>query len=205
MTSVRGLFTGGSDGNERLTAATAAVLLVLLAAEGATLFAVVQLLLPHVFIGFLLIPPVALKLASTGWRMVSYYRRSDEYARRGPPNAILRFVVGPVVVVSTIALFASGVALVAFARGGELLVIHKLSFIVWVAAMSVHVLAHVLELPPLIARDWWRSDRHGGRRARQALLAGTLVAGLLLALVTASPLVDHWQDRTTGTIGIESR
>jgi hypothetical protein len=188
-----------------LTAATAAVLLVLLAAEGATLFAVVQLLVPHVFIGFLLIPPVALKMASTGWRMTSYYRRSDGYVRRGPPNAILRFFIGPTVVVSTIVLFGSGVALVAIDRRGALLLVHKVSFVVWVAAMSVHVLAHMLELPSLIARDWWRSDRHGGRCARQALLAGVLVVGFAFALVTTSPLADRWQDHATGAIGIDGR
>jgi hypothetical protein len=202
---IRALFRGGSDGNERLTAATAAVLLVLLAAEGATLVAIVQLLLPHVFLGFLLIPPVALKLASTGWRMTSYYRRSDEYVRRGPPNVLLRFVVGPVAVVSTVVLFGSGVALVLVDQRGTLLLVHKASFIVWFAAMSVHVLAHVLELPQLIARDWWRSDRHGGRRIRQALLVGVLALGLGLALVTASPLADRWQDHITGIAGIDSR
>jgi hypothetical protein len=201
---LRALFSGGSDGNERLTAATAAVLLVLLAAEGATLVAVGQLLLPHVFLGFLLIPPVVLKLASTSWRMVRYYRHADEYVRRGPPALLLRVVVAPVTVVATVALFASGVAVVALGRRGLLLGLHKVSFIVWVVAMSLHVLAHVLELPRLLAVDWWRSDRAGGRRPRQLVLAGTLGAGLVLAFATV-PLVDHWQDGVTALAGIDSR
>ena len=148
---LRRLFRGGSDGNERLTAATAVVLLVLLAAEGLTLVAIRQLLLPHVFLGVLLIPPVLLKFASTGWRMTSYYRRTEEYVRRGPPAFLLRVLVAPLVVASTVALFATGIAVVALGQRGLLLGLHKASFIVWFGAMSVHVLAHVLKLPRLVA------------------------------------------------------
>jgi hypothetical protein len=197
---LRWLFRGGSDGNERLTAATAVVLLVLLAAEGLTLLAVQQLLLPHVFLGFLLIPPVLLKLGTTGWRMTRYYQRSEEYVRRGPPALLLRVLIGPLVVVSTIALFATGVAVVALGQRGLLLGLHKASFIVWAAAMTVHVLAHVLKLPRLIAVDWWRGDGTSGRRLRQFVLAGALAAGLITA-VAAIPLADHWQDQTSHFAG----
>ena len=195
---------GGSDGNERLTAATAVVLLVLLAAEGATLIAIRQLLLPHVFLGFLLIPPVLLKMASTGWKMTSYYRRSEEYVRRGPPAFLLRVLVGPLVVASTVALFATGIAVVAIGHGGLLLGLHKASFIVWVAAMSVHVLAHVLKLPRLVAFDWRRGDRLGGRRLRQLALAASLVVGVTVAVATL-PLADHWQDRHHHAFGFDDR
>jgi len=51
-------------GNARLTAANAAVLLALLAAEGVTILRVRQLLSPHVFIGVVLIPPVLVKVAA---------------------------------------------------------------------------------------------------------------------------------------------
>lgn len=201
---LRRLLRGGSEGNERLTAATAVVLLVLLAAEGLTLLGVQQLLLPHVFLGFLLIPLVVLKLASTGWRMTAYYRRVDEYVRRGPPAVLLRVLVGPLVVVSTVALFATGVAVVALGRRGPLLGLHKASFIVWVAAMSVHVLAHVLKLPRLVGLDWWRGDGTSGRRVRQLVLVGALAVGLLVA-VASIPLADHWQDRTTSVVGLDAR
>ena len=63
---------GGSSANEQLTAVVATVLLPLLAAGGATLLDVRGLLTVHAFIGMLLVPVVALKLVSTGWRMVSY-------------------------------------------------------------------------------------------------------------------------------------
>ena len=201
---LRRLLRGGSEGNERLTAATAVVLLVLLAGEGLTLVGVRQLLLPHVFLGFLLIPLVLLKLASTGWRMTAYYRRVDEYVRRGPPAVVLRVLVGPLVVVSTFALFATGVAVVALGRRGLLLGLHKASFIIWAGAMSVHVLAHVLKLPRLVALDWWRGDGASGRRLRQLVLAGALVTGLVVA-VASIPLADHWQDRTTSVVGLDAR
>jgi hypothetical protein len=201
---MRRLFTGGSDGNERLTAATAVVLLVLLALEGLTLLGIQQFLKPHIFLGLLLIPPILLKLASTGWKMTRYYRGSAEYARRGPPAPLIRIVVAPVLVVSTIALFATGIAAAALGQRGLLLGLHKLSFIVWVGAMSIHVLTRVLKLPRAIAADWWRGDSLSGRRVRQLLLTGTLVAGLGVAVLTL-PAVDHWHDRGTEIAGIDGQ
>jgi hypothetical protein len=54
------------DGNERLTATVGIVLIVLTVVELATvLFGLSQFLSLHVFVGFVLIPPVLLKLAST--------------------------------------------------------------------------------------------------------------------------------------------
>jgi len=53
---LRALFAGGTVGNERLTATTGAVLLVLLAVEGATLISIRSLLSVQVFVGMLLIP-----------------------------------------------------------------------------------------------------------------------------------------------------
>jgi len=188
---------GGVDGNERLTASTAVVLLVLLALEGATLVSVTRLLRPHVFLGFLLIPPIALKLASTGWRMFRYYRRSDPYVRRGPPHPFLRTVVAPLVVVSTIALFASGVAVVATGSRGLLLGLHKASFVVWFGVMAVHVLWHVWKLPRLAL------DRLPGRGWRYAAVGAALATGCVLAVATV-PLADHWQDQTTRVLGIDA-
>jgi len=187
---------GGSDGNERLTARIAVVLLVLLAAEGATLLAIRTFLVPHVFLGFLLIPPVALKFASTGWRMLSYYRGRADYVRRGPPHPILRLLVAPAVVLSTVALFASGVAVVVLGRGGLVLGLHKASFVVWFWAMSVHVLWHLRRLPRLVA------DRLPGSGIRFAALGAALAVGAMLAVATV-PFADHWQDRATRFTHVE--
>jgi hypothetical protein len=162
-----------------------------------TLLGIQQFLRPHIFLGLLLIPPILLKLGSTGWRMTRYYLGSAEYVRRGPPALLLRSVVAPVLVVSTIALFATGIAAAALGQRGLLLDLHKLSFFVWVGAMAIHVLTRVLKLPRLIAADWWRHDALAGRRLRQLLLTGALAGGLALAVLTL-PVVDHWQDRGTG-------
>src|SRR2546423_14692644 len=122
------LFTGGSAGNEQLTLALAALLLVLLAVEGATILQIGPLLTVHAFVGMLLIPVVVLKLASTGWRMLRYYRLGEEYVRRGPPHVMLRVVVAPLVVLSTLVLFATGVALVILDQThGTVVGLHKAS------------------------------------------------------------------------------
>ena len=62
----------GVAGNARLTGGAAVALLALLAAEGATIPFIGPLAGPHVFIGMLLIGPVALKLGSTGYRCARY-------------------------------------------------------------------------------------------------------------------------------------
>jgi hypothetical protein len=192
---------GGPEGNERLTAASAVVLFVLLAAEGVTILSVRQLLSLHVFIGMLLIPPVALKLGSTGWRFVRYYRGTLEYRQKGPPLLPLR-LLAPVVVASTVAVSATGIALLARGPGGGLLLgLHKASFVVWLVATGVHVLAYLRRVPRLSAADWRpRAPRLDGTLARRSLLAGALVLGAILAVATiryATPWV-HWADSVRG-------
>ena len=176
--------TGGSEGNRRLTAATAAILLVLLAAEGVTLLAIGSLVSAHVFIGMLLVPLVGVKLASTGYRFARYYTGDRTYRAEGPPHPLLR-LLGPVVVLSTVALFASGVTLIVLGpQGGVVLGLHKASFAVWVAAMSAHVLAHLVRVPRLAAADWRREEALPGSSLRRWLVAGSLVVGLVLAVAT---------------------
>jgi hypothetical protein len=64
--------SAGVNGNERLTAMTGALLLVGFAVEGFTVLQVRQMLVLHVLVGALLIGPVLLKIASTGYRFVRY-------------------------------------------------------------------------------------------------------------------------------------
>ena len=85
-------------GNEQITALAGILLIVFLAVEGATLLNLRALLTVHAFVGMFLIPIVALKLGSTGWRMASYYLGRADYVRRGPPPFPLRVLVAPVVV-----------------------------------------------------------------------------------------------------------
>src|ERR1700753_1180889 len=117
---------GGVAGTPRLTAAVAVALLVLLAAEGVTIPFIGKWLGPHMFIGLLLIPPVALKMASTGYRSVRYYTHDEPYVRKGPPPTALR-LLAPGVVLTTLAVFGTGVALLLAAPPSNPLVFaHKL-------------------------------------------------------------------------------
>lgn len=176
--------TGGVAGNARLTGAVAVALLVLLAAEGVTIPFIGQLLGPHMFIGLLLVPPVMLKMASTGYRFARYYTHDEPYVRKGPPPVFLR-LLAPGVVLTTLAVFGTGVALLfAGPPSNTLIFAHKLSFIAWVALMSLHVLGHVLELPGLASADW---RRHGGREARLAG-SGLRAAALAAAICVGVPL-----------------
>ncbi len=185
----------GVAGNARLTGGVAAALLVLLAAEGATIPFIGPLLGPHVFIGMLLIPPVLLKLASTGYRFARYYSGNPPYLRKGPPNIALR-VLAPGVVLTTLALFGTGVVLLIDGPPSDTLVFaHKLSFVAWVALMTLHVLGHVLEVPALALPDWRRSGPReaqlAGAGARTITLGLALLAGVTLALLTYSA-ADPW-------------
>jgi hypothetical protein len=164
----------GVAGNARLTGGVAAALLVLLAAEGATI----------PFIGPLLIPPVLLKLGSTGYRFARYYSGSPSYVRKGPPHLFLR-LLAPGVVLTTLALFGTGVALLLAGPPSDTLrFAHKLSFIAWVALMTVHVLGHVLEVPALALPDW----RRAGPREAQLAGAGARTMALGMAIVTGGAL-----------------
>jgi hypothetical protein len=137
----------GVAGNARITAMVSVILLVLLTAEAATIPLIGQLRGPHIFIGMLLLGPLALKFSSTGYRFARYYARTPAYVSSGPPALGLR-LLAPAVVVTTVALFATGVALLIVGPGSDQLqFLHKLSFIVWAAFVSVHVLGHLVELP----------------------------------------------------------
>ena len=180
----------GVAGNARLTGAAAAALLVLLAAEGATIPFIGQLLGPHIFIGMLLIPPVLLKLGSTGYRFARYYTGSPPYKQKGPPLLVLR-VLAPGVVLTTLALFGTGVALLIDGPPDNTLIFaHKLSFIAWVALMTLHVLGHLLEVPSLAGADWRRAGppeaQLAGAGARTLTLATAILAGVALAVLTFS-------------------
>jgi hypothetical protein len=195
---IKRLFIGGSVGNEQLTAVVSALLLVLLAIEGATLLQLGSLLTVHAFVGMLLVPVLTLKLASTGWRMLRYYSHGEEYVRHGPPHIVLRVLVAPVVVLSTVVLFATGLALLVLGQTeGTIVGLHKASFLVWVGATGLHVVAHAAKLPRVLRA------RIPGISIRVALAAGALVAGAVLATATL-PEADQLQDRASAHIGFDA-
>ena len=184
----------GVESNARLTGTTAAVLLVLLAVEGVTVLRVGALLSWHVFIGMLLVPPVLLKIGSTTWRFVRYYRGAPAYRRKGPPPLLLR-LLGPAVVILTVVLLASGIALVLGPHSlrHSLLFVHKASFVLWLGAMTLHVLGHLLDTARLAPLDWARSTRRdvAGATARQWALAASLVAGAGLGVLMLAPTAHY--------------
>lgn len=176
----------GVESNARLTGSTAAVLLLLLAAEGMTILRIRGLLSPHVFIGMVLIPPVLLKTITTSYRFIRYYTGAPAYRRKGPPPILLR-MLGPFVVVLTFVVLATGVALL-FAGSSlqsTLLFLHKASFVLWFGAMALHVLGHLGDTARLAPRDWMRRTRRAtpGAGLRQWTIATSLVAGILLGLL----------------------
>jgi cation transport ATPase len=186
------LSSGGTDGNEQLTATTGVMLIVLLAVIGVTIPLIGQLTWLHLFMGLLLIGPVALKMASTGYRFMRYYIFDDAYRRKGPPELVMR-LLAPVVVVSTVVMFASGVVLLfeGPARRAQWLLIHKVSFIVWIAFTALHVLGHLLELPASLRAAGSNTELGRvtpGSAGRWIALAGAVVGGLVLAIV----LIPHF-------------
>jgi hypothetical protein len=223
--------SGGAEGNERLTAITGAVLLILLAVEGYTILRIGRLLTLHVFLGMLLLGPVTLKAGSVLYRFARYYSGSEPYRRKGPPDPLLR-VIGPINMLLTACVFGSGIMLAVtgpnYSYGGPTgwLQLHRLSFIAWLFFMAVHVLAYVWRLPRLLAaeargvslpeagtggpgagpggrggpggqagagRHAWRAVAIlGGRGIRLALLLASLLAGLVIALLTVH-LTGKWE------------
>lgn len=179
---------GGPDGNEQLTALTGVVLLVLLAVLGVTIVFIGRLTWLHLFLGLLLIGPVGLKMASTGYRFTRYYAGGADYRRKGPPELWLR-LLAPVVVLSTVIVFATGVILmiVGPAHRDPWMLLHKVSFFLWLAATGLHVLGHLLGLPAALrARALDGTTRNGGQAGaagRVIALAGAIVGGLVLAIV----------------------
>ena len=184
----------GVESNARLTGTTAAVLLLLLAIEGVTVLRVRALLSWHVFVGMLLVPPVLLKVGSTTWRVARYYLGAPAYRRKGPPPTLLR-LLGPVVVILTLVLFASGIGLVLAPHSlrHSLLFAHKASFVLWFGAMTIHVLGHLLDTARLAPLDWARRTRRdvAGATARQWALAASLVVGAGLGIVMLGPAAHY--------------
>ncbi len=178
----------GIAGNERLTALVAIVLVALLAVEGVTILFIGPLLPVHLFVGVLLIGPIALKMGSTSWRFARYYLGAHAYRAKGPPHPILR-ALAPLVVLSTIAVLATGVWLLLAGPTARntVLPLHQASFVVWLVVTGLHVLGHVLELPGAMRRETGLP----GRSARGLSLATALAAGLVLAIL-ALPHFAAW-------------
>ena len=208
--------SGGAEGNERLTAVTGAVLLILLAVECYTILRIGRLLTLHVFLGMLLLGPVTLKAGSVLYRFARYYTGSAPYRRKGPPALLLR-LIGPIIMLLTACVFGSGIMLAvtgpSYGPPSGWLVVHRISFLAWLFFIAIHLLAHVPRLPRLLAAeargvslpqgetgghaDAGRQARRamevlGARGTRLALLIASVLAGLVIALLTVH-LAGKWE------------
>jgi hypothetical protein len=184
---------GGTAGNEILTSATAVVLVGLLVAEGYTVVNMRGLVTAHMFIGMVLIPPVLLKLGSTGYRFARYYTGARPYREKGPPLLPLR-LMAPVLVASTIAVLLTGVLLLAAGRkSGSLLGLHQLSFIVFGVVFAVHFLAYLPRVVRSLRADWRAARREAvpGAGLRGMLVAAAIGGGAALAL-SLLPAIEAW-------------
>jgi hypothetical protein len=216
--------TGGPAGNARVTAWTGAILIVLILAELVTVLDVNGLIGWHITLGTLLVPLALVKTASTSWRLGRYYTGNREYRVAGPPPTPLR-VLGPLVVLSTLGLLGSGLAMIALGPSAsrttivnvlgqriDTLTLHQILFIVFCVVVGLHLLARIVPAVTLIAGRRTANASGGvpGHTRRFALLGATLaVAGLTAALVLnaagAWRADDHGGGFRHGVIGSHSR
>lgn len=212
---------GGVKGNRRLTAATGVTLHTLLWVQvvSAVIFLLmsVNVVLPtgplhavvrpvHFFVGFLLIPLVAIKLGSTGYKFAQYYLlRGPRYHEAGPPGLLAR-LIAPLMVLSILVLFVSGWEMWSFENqfGVAWIPVHVFASIVFVGALTVHVVLHVREAHDEAAADFAAAaapsevsvseeDWAAGRLTRRALLGTGLASGAVLAFSTAQfPVAVSW-------------
>lgn len=187
--------TGGPAGNARITAWLGIVLLVLFLAELVTLLNVRGLVSWHIGIGALLVLPSLAKTATTGWRIVRYYTGAGPYRTAGPPPLLLR-LLGPFVVLTTLALLGSGLATVALGPDStfaplvsvagqriSLLTLHQAAFLAWVVATGLHVLTRTMPAAKLLTGQP-SATRVAGARGQTVGLLGTLaIAAITTALV----------------------
>jgi len=187
-------FPGGAAGNRNLTALLGAVLLVGIVGELGTLALGLRQTLPaHIALGVALIPIVALKLASTGWRMIRYYTSAPEYRAEGPPRPFLRGIA-PLVAGSTIALLGSGVGLIVAGPHAHFFrAVHSASFAVFLLVVGAHALAYLPKLRRFAFADWASGRRTQGHQLRRGLVAFVLVSAgavAIAALQTTGPWVE---------------
>jgi hypothetical protein len=183
------------DGNERLTAAVGLVLIALTLIELATVvFGLGQFMSLHVFVGFVLIPPVLLKRASTGWRFTRYYTRHPAYLLKGAPQIIMR-LLAPMLAAATVILFASGVA-IGVTHGRALRIarqLHGPASVIWMILVGVHVLVYLRRAFVSVKDDVHPASRAEvrGAKARAYILAAAIVAGVVAGTATL-PVQHHW-------------
>jgi hypothetical protein len=183
--------------NSRITTMLGGLLFVLLAIEGASIVFIHAYLPMHIFFGMLLVPPILLKIGTTMYKAAKYYGGSPGYKRNGPPPIILR-MLGPVVIVLTVIVMVTGIALLIapVSMRETLFFLHRASFVLWFGAMALHVLGHLKETLIVNVQEWTAATlkKIPGSAFRKGLIIFCVIVGLPLAfwMVAKTPAWLHW-------------
>ncbi len=185
--------SGGPAGNAQLTAWTGLMLLALFMVEVGTVVDLGRFLNWHIVVGMLLVPLALLKTTSTGWRIVSYYTHRIPYRTAGPPPMMLR-LLGPLVILVTLAVLGSGIALIALgpldSRSGFLTIVgyhldavgvHKATVVAWAAVIAVHTVARLIPALRIISAPWVAKNHIPGGLPRLIILIATLLVACIAA------------------------
>jgi hypothetical protein len=198
--------TGGPAGNARLTAWTGLVLLVAFLVECFTLISLHLMLSLHILLGAALVPMVLLKTATTGWRIARYYLGSDEYRQGGPPPMLLR-LLGPLVILTGLAVLGTGLALIALGSATfttivsiagyriDALTLHQACFAIWAVATGLHALARTVPAAQIAVGARPRHHRPPGAAWR----GGILVLAIAVSVGTGLLVLHLAGDWTHGT------
>lgn len=177
-------------GNLRLTAVSGLLLLILLAVVYATGAFFGPLRRAHFFVDFALIPPLALKLASTGWRFAHYYGGTARYRVAGPPWPLPRLLAPPLVLVTIVAILSGGVLWAEGTERGVWSTVHTDSIAVLLVLTTVHLVIHLRRAVLAFRGD--RAGRTYQWRWGAAVLALTLGRGLAVGMNGIEP---RWHDQ----------
>jgi hypothetical protein len=173
--------------NQRLTALNGALLYLLFVMIAITVLFIRGLLVVHFLVGVALLPPLGLKLFTTGERFLRYYASDRDFRLAGAPSLFLRFAVAPALVASTIVVMGSGLELWAFADrfGSWWVTAHTLSAAAFMLALLVHLLAHLRQSALSSVQEVSRACDEGAR-ARRSVLIGCVILASALALASLS-------------------
>ena len=183
------------DGNERLTAAVGTILVALTLVElGTLVFGLQTFLHWHVFVGLVLLPPIAVKLATTGWRFARYYTRNEAYRSKGAPQLFMR-LLAPLLIVLTVLLFGSGVVM-GLVHGQVLQVarqIHGPAAFLWTVTLGIHVLVYGPKALRTVAGDVRARTRRqvADVRLRAYVVVLAVATGLIVGAATL-PIQHDW-------------
>ena len=193
----RALVDGPAARNRRLTALAGILVYALLVAIAVTTINIRSFLIAHYLVGFLLLPPVILKLGGTGYRFLRYYSGSEPFRLAGAPPLLLRFLVAPLLVASTTAVFATGLELWLFGLqfGSVWISAHTLSAVIMLVAVGAHLLAHMRLSADVLV------DEVAARREAVLSPGSLAVASLVCGAVLAAASLLYVSPFTTSVAG----